>query len=69
MQAAAGYSGYNVQYLRRLVSAGAIAGVKVGPVWLVQVASLDAYLQRVQRTADRRFGPRLYQEYVNRAED
>ena len=65
VQAAAEYSGYNLQYLRRLVRGGEVAGVKVGQMWLVQVASLDAYLRRVQSTDDRRYGPRVYQTYIN----
>jgi excisionase family DNA binding protein len=65
IQAAAEYSGYNLQYLRRIVRQGEVEGVKVGQVWLVDLASLDAYLKRVQNTDDRRYGPRVYQAYVN----
>jgi hypothetical protein len=43
IQAAAVYSGYNEQYLRRLVRAGIIHGVKIRQMWLVVVDSLDAY--------------------------
>ena len=65
IQAAAEYSGYNLQYLRRIVRKGEVEGVKVGQVWLVNLASLDAYLKRVQNTDDRRYGPRVYQTYIN----
>jgi excisionase family DNA binding protein len=61
IQAAAQYSGYNLQYLRRLLRAGAIKGLKVGQVWLVKIASLDAYLEQVRALGDRRYGPRVYQ--------
>jgi hypothetical protein len=37
VQTAAEYSGYNLQYMRRLLVSGAIEGVKVGQVWLVKV--------------------------------
>jgi excisionase family DNA binding protein len=69
VQAAAEYSGYNVQYLRRLVRRGEVEGVKVGQVWLVAIASLDAHLKRVQSTDDRRYGPRVYQAYINGQEE
>jgi excisionase family DNA binding protein len=65
IQVAAEYSGYNLQYLRRIVRKGEVEGVKVGQVWLVNLASLDAYLKRVQNTDDRRYGPRVYQTYIN----
>jgi hypothetical protein len=41
IQAAAEYSGYNLQYLRRIVRKGEVEGVKVGQVWLVDLTSLD----------------------------
>ncbi len=63
-QDAAAYSGYNRQYIRRLLNSGTIDGIKVGQVWLVKVASLDAYLKSVRQSNDRRFGPRVYQEYI-----
>jgi len=62
---AAGYSGYNLQYLRRLVRAGAIRAVKIGQMWLVDIRSLDAYLRSVRHTEDRRFGPRITLRYAN----
>jgi excisionase family DNA binding protein len=69
IQAAAEYSGYNLQYLRRIVRKGEVEGVKVGQVWLVNLTSLDAYLERVQNTDDRRYGPRVYQEYISSQSD
>ncbi len=67
-QAAAEYSGYNLQYIRRLLSSGSLEGVKVGQVWLVKIASLDAYLKSLRKTDDRRYGPRVYQEFIERQE-
>lgn len=64
IQAAAEYSGYNVQYLRRLVQSKVIKAVKIGQMWLVAVDSLNDYLKSVREAGDRRFGPRVYQEYV-----
>ena len=67
-QAASEYSGYNLQYIRRLLVSGTIEGVKVGLVWLVRVSSLDEYLSSIRKTNDRRFGPRVYQEYIESQE-
>ena len=36
--AAAEYSGYNEQYLRRLLRAGRLEGIKIGQVWLIETA-------------------------------
>ena len=68
IQAAADYSGYNTQYLRRLVSTGIIRGTKIGQIWLIEVSSLDAYVQQAQGATDRRFGPRVYQTFIQTQE-
>ena len=44
---------------------GAVEGIKVGQMWLVSIGSLDAYLKDMQRSGDRRFGPRVYQAYMS----
>lgn len=69
LQDAAQYSGYNIQYLRRLVRGGTIFGRKVGQVWLIEVSSLDLYLKSVKDAVDRRFGPHVYQELAERRSD
>ena len=56
-KAAAEYSGYNGQYLRRLLRTGRIQGVKIGQIWLIRLASLEAHLRKGQTVQDRRFGP------------
>jgi excisionase family DNA binding protein len=58
VQAAASYTGYNVQYLRRLLRCGKLDGLKVGQTWLISLASLDIYLEYIQKTADYRCGPK-----------
>ena len=65
IDAAAEYSGYNPQYFRKLMRTGAVEGIKVGQMWLVSIGSLDAYLKDMQRSGDRRFGPRVYQAYMS----
>ena len=59
VQAAAEVTGYCSQYLRRLLRAGKLEGVKVGQVWLIKMSSLGAHLKRTEATGDHRYGPRL----------
>ena len=65
IQAAAEQSGYNTQYLRRLARAGAIEGINIGQMWRVEIVSLGAYLESVQKRADCRYGPPEYQDYLS----
>jgi excisionase family DNA binding protein len=58
VQAAAETTGYNIQYLRRLLRSGALKGVKIGQMWLIEMDALEAYLEHVETTSDRRCGPR-----------
>lgn len=58
VQVAGEYSGYSLQYLRRLLRKGKLEGVKIGQLWLVDKSALDVCLKRVQITADQRFGPK-----------
>ena len=55
---AASHSGYNIQYLRRMLRSGALSGVKIGQNWLINMDVLETYLKRVESTSDRRCGPR-----------
>ena len=58
VQAAADVTGYNIQYLRRMLRSGKLRGVKIGQLWLIDMQSLETYLQHVESTSDRRCGPR-----------
>ena len=58
VQAAAEVTGYNIQYLRRILRSGVLKGVKIGQLWLIEMQSLEMYLQHVESTSDRRCGPR-----------
>ena len=58
IQEAGKISGYNVQYLRRLLRAGKLDGVKIGQVWLIDLASLQTYLSCTISSNDLRFGPK-----------
>ena len=57
VKAAAELFGYNEQYLRRLLRAGRLKGIKIGQIWLIRLASLKAHVRRGQEAQDRRFGP------------
>jgi excisionase family DNA binding protein len=58
VQAASEVTGYNIQYMRRMLRSGALRGIKIGQIWLIEVDALKAYLKRVGSTSDRRCGPR-----------
>lgn len=57
VRAAAAYSGYNTQYLRRLLRAGRLDGTRIGQVWLIKLASLEEHLRNGRLSQDRRYGP------------
>jgi len=58
VQATAEVTGYNIQYLRRLLRSGTLEGIKIGQIWLIEMQSLEKYLQYVNTTSDRRCGSR-----------
>ena len=58
VKAAAFHSGYNAQYLRRLLRNGRLIGVKLGQTWLIDKRTLEAYLENANHTKDKRFGPK-----------
>ena len=41
-QAAAEATGYNIQYLRRMLRSGTLEGVKIGQIWLIDMEYLLA---------------------------
>jgi excisionase family DNA binding protein len=55
---AAFYSGYNVQYLRRLLRNGRLTGMKLGQTWLIDNHTFEAYLESAHQINDKRFGPK-----------
>ena len=58
VKAAAVYSGYSLQYLRRLMRSGKLMGLKIGQLWMIEKNNFDAYLENVEVSKDRRFGPK-----------
>ncbi len=58
VQAAAEVTGYNIQYLRRILRSGVLEGCKIGQMWLIDMQALEAYLHRTESTSDKRYGPK-----------
>jgi excisionase family DNA binding protein len=58
IQVAAEMFGYNAQYMRRLLRAGKLKGVKIGQVWLIDLASLKTYFFGAINSDDLRCGPK-----------
>jgi excisionase family DNA binding protein len=58
VNSAAFHSGYNVQYLRRLLRDGKLTGMKLGQTWLLDKSTFETYLESAHQTNDRRFGPK-----------
>jgi excisionase family DNA binding protein len=57
INSAAAVTGYNPQYLRRLLRQGRLKGIKVGQQWLIDLDALEAYLAWVICSDDLRRGP------------
>lgn len=38
------YSGYNIQYIRRLLRAGRLPVIMIGQLWLIEKYAFDQYL-------------------------
>jgi excisionase family DNA binding protein len=55
---AAEITGYNPQYLRRLLRLGKLNGIQIGQVWLIKLNSLENYLSQIEVHGDHRYGPR-----------
>ena len=58
VKAAAFHSGYNVQYLRRLLRNGRLVGMKLGQTWLLDRIGFEDYLENAHQACDKRFGPK-----------
>jgi excisionase family DNA binding protein len=58
VQVAALYSGYSLQYLRRLLRNSKIEGIKIGQLWLVEKSALEIYIEKALKATDQRYGPK-----------
>jgi len=62
------YSGYSIQYLRRLLRQTRLQGIKLGQIWFINKSALDKYLKQATQTVDNRFGPQgehIFQQIDN----
>ena len=59
VQTAAELTGYNAQYLRRLMRSGTLEGLKIGQTWLIEWNSLAEHVIHGKRKIDHRCGPRF----------
>jgi excisionase family DNA binding protein len=51
-------TGYNAEYIRRLVRSKKIEAQKFGTLWQIDRKSLLSYLRTSRRSADKRRGPK-----------
>jgi excisionase family DNA binding protein len=58
VQTAADFSGYSLQYLRRLLRCGRLAGLKIGQVRLIEKTAFEVYFERAIQATDQRCGPK-----------
>ncbi len=58
VKTASKYSGYSLQYLRRLLRSGCLSGLKIGQLWLIDKHVFDTFLESTQVSQDRRYGPK-----------
>jgi excisionase family DNA binding protein len=59
VKTASKYSGYNEQYLRRLLREGIFKTRRIGQLWLIEQSDFGNYLQEATKTTDKRFGPQI----------
>ena len=57
VKTASKFSGYNEQYLRRLLREGLLKTRKIGQLWLIEQANFGKYLLEATESPNKRFGP------------
>ena len=56
VKAVAKHSGYNIQYLRRLLRAWQLSGMKISQLWLMNKSEFEAFLEKTSKSKDQRSG-------------
>jgi hypothetical protein len=51
---------HSLQYSRRLLRLGKLEGLKIGQIWLIDMAYFEAYLAQANDSSDQRFGPKSF---------
>lgn len=59
VRSASKFSGYNQQYLRRLLREGVYKTKKIGQIWLIDPRDFLTYLEDATQSKDKRFGPQI----------
>jgi excisionase family DNA binding protein len=57
VRTAAQISGYNQQYLRRLLRDNIFRCKRIGQLWLIERDNFINYLEKAKQAKDKRFGP------------
>ena len=57
VRTAAEFSGYNQQYLRRLLRENILKSKRLGQLWLIERKGFVEYLKHAKRSNDKRYGP------------
>jgi len=60
VKSAAEISGYNQQYLRRLLRNQVFQSRKIGQIWLIDKMNFLDYLKSANKSKDKRFGPQYF---------
>ena len=55
---AAERTGYHAEHIRRLIREDKIEAIKLGPIYLIKVESLEDYVRAMEATGDGRTGPK-----------
>ena len=59
VRTAAEISGYNQQYLRRLLRDNAFRSKRLGQLWLIDREEFIKYVYKANKSKDKRFGPQI----------
>jgi hypothetical protein len=57
VRSAADISGYNEQYIRRLLREEVFLSTRIGQIWMKNQDSFLEYLDNAKQSKDKRFGP------------
>ena len=60
VRSAAEISGYNQQYIRRLLRNRVFQSRKIGQIWLIDKKNFLDYLKSANKSKDKRFGPQYF---------
>ena len=59
VRSAADISGYNEQYIRRLLREGVFMSTRIGQIWMINQDSFSEYLDNAKQSKDKRIGSQV----------